>query len=534
MILEVSLISPAISLDDFEKVEGKKNTTTQIAPMFDVNRLPKDILHLTLSFVDLPQILSLSKMGKNFNEFYKKIRGVDLKINQGKIKEFINFSNSKNSFKKIRSLTLIGSWEGRREDESLSYLYTSLRPALTYTNTNLSHFLTHIETKFDPLNHLILSESGIDELEPMMKVLPETLRRLEIISPKVHASPCDMTGFTVPEKIISFKFSGFDAAPCNRSAHLKTFATHLRKNLRHLSLSVYFDNEMFNHIIELESLLSSLPPSIETLEFTREEFYQEPQHNTDKTIDVTHLPNLRKLNVDGTGINPNSKIISKKPVLFSAFPSANPLIRDILAGKNVSLKELNTLKIDKLEIVGHWLSDPRINSKCHTETVYEFASLFLRSIKEYDRKKLQLDNIINLYEFCKKKGVVGHQEELGKLCYKVASLYKKDKTPENFAKYLEKAIEHDHKKARHDLASLYMDGRIKADADSKNKKSSDEIALELLFPLAQADDAIAQDKVGNLYVKMKKNKEAKMWLLKAAGQGLKSAMESLRKLKLLH
>jgi len=217
------------------------------------------------------------------------------------------------------------------------------------------------------------------------------------------------------------------------------------------------------------------------------------------------------------------------PVLFSAFPSANPLLRAIFCGKDVSFKALSTLKSENLKIVGHWLSDSRINSKCPPKTVYKFASLLLKSIKEDNPKKLQmLENVIELYEFCKEKSVIGQQEELGKLCYKVANLNKKNNTIEDFAKYLEKAIKHGHKKVRHDLASLYMEGRIKLDPHSKNKNFNNEIALELLLPLAHEDDANAQDKVGNLYLKMKKYKEAKMWFQKAADRGLMSSMKSLK------
>jgi len=52
VISGISLISPAISLIDPVEEEPHNHTVKKIAPKFELNMLPEDILYYVLSFVD--------------------------------------------------------------------------------------------------------------------------------------------------------------------------------------------------------------------------------------------------------------------------------------------------------------------------------------------------------------------------------------------------------------------------------------------------------------------------------------------------
>lgn len=475
-------------------------------------------------------------------------------IDGDNVEEFLKSTSNQESLARVQSLTLTGSWEGKGKDNIFHALLLPLK-GLRTLNVEISSLSEHDAIILSVLMPRDLKELTLNSPEfpkSFFEYVPQQLNTFNVVYlPRMNQIPYGSFG-SLKELTLTF-----DNEP-RFVSELDYFFENPPQNLRLLCIKRFdwsFDDQLTEFLSKFKDTLPSLthliidgvpeehafyesdriktlgkhcknlPPSLEYLEFSNalppSDYSLALASKTRPSLDVLHLTNLRELHLDGWILSPDFDITSQNAITLSTAPSNHPLIRGILQGKKLSQKEISSLPLGQLGNISYYIVKNTGEHLYHGETLQHMA----KALRDGSPDNKDLRDVLVLYELASKLGFPTAHEVLGKICLELSKIEIDKKIL--VTSYLRKAVQYGNKEARYELALMYRNGEVERSYNDEDKRTDEEIALDLFLPLAEEGNSKAQHNVGNLYFKLKDYKNAKKWFQKSDLEASKRNLEKI-------
>ena len=99
----------------------------------------------------------------------------------------------------------------------------------------------------------------------------------------------------------------------------------------------------------LQSVIDCLPEGLEDIHLSRLDPMMKEVVSSKKPLDVSRLQQLKTLRLDGFGYDAHTEVVSSHPISFTASPTLNPVLNDIIRGVLVEEKQLQEVSPDRLD-----------------------------------------------------------------------------------------------------------------------------------------------------------------------------------------
>lgn len=561
----------------------------------NLTTLPQEVLHKILEVNQLNH-LELSTTSKIFDNYYKRVRGADLVIDGQKVREFFDFTQSNNPFNLVNQLILTGDWTSLVTDGSLHTLFQNrvtrirgclVRQGMTLKADEVIAFNVLVPRSVEKIKDEMLrliDTSGHDarynhSKKICIRGLPLKLTDYEYVGEDgpikkiLKSLPLNTKNFSVSPMGVPFWF--LDNMHEFYPSHLKilqinnfkfSFDDNLYdfiKNIpSHITSLIINNHEKINDMNELRRILELIHNKIEILDFSCDiptggrscNWSMGPE---DMELDLTHLSYLHTLKLDGLSNLSCIKIESFIPVKLSVQSAGNPIVRDIIDGENVSLRDMKKLPkefiTDMIKFISYRFRDKEKIEKISKETLANLLCFIeLDDIDQIkNTKKHLIEDYIDFYGLLQSHEIPFYKSILAELYFIKSELisqeikdfdkfsYIYEKTIKERDLFLERAIELGHKQAQYNLAKHYQNGTYAlseqnhsfgVQGKSKARPPAYEKALQLFLPLANEGDSFAQHNMGLILYEQNKTDEAIEWWKLSAAQGVQPSINNLEKL----